>query len=143
MKTTTQVRKSFKMGPHLDRSLLERSHFPHCKALDLQVRKATLYCSRLRISRTAAKPSLHHVRGIVCCTHSCGLQCHTPIVSFLTQPYPADQSGGNAAEGRRWAFEQTFERWQHQYQQCIPSHTHPSEFQCLCCLCSSLRPASG
>ena len=70
MKTTTQVRKSFKMGPHLDRSLLERSHFPHCKALDLQVRKATLYCSRLRISRTAAKPSLHHVRGIVCRTHS-------------------------------------------------------------------------
>ena len=35
---------------------------------------------------------------------------------------PADQSGGNAAEGRRWAFEQTFERWRHQYQQYIPSH---------------------
>ena len=29
------VRKSSKMGPHLDRILLQRSPFPHCKAVDL------------------------------------------------------------------------------------------------------------
>ena len=40
MKITTQVRKSSKMGPHLGRILLKRPHFPHCKAFDLQVRKA-------------------------------------------------------------------------------------------------------
>ena len=41
----------------------------------------TLYCSRLRISRTNAKPSLHHVRGIVCRTHSCGHLCQTSVWS--------------------------------------------------------------
>ena len=40
MKITTQVRKSSKMGPHLGHILLKRPHFPHCKAFDLQVRKA-------------------------------------------------------------------------------------------------------
>ena len=40
MKITTQVCKSSIMGPHLGRILLKRSHFPHCKAFDLQVRKA-------------------------------------------------------------------------------------------------------
>ena len=45
MKITTQVCKSSIMGPHLGRILLKRSHFPHCKAFDLQVRK-TLF--RLR-----------------------------------------------------------------------------------------------
>ena len=36
MKMTTQVRKSSKMCSHLDRILLKRSHFPQCKAFDLQ-----------------------------------------------------------------------------------------------------------
>ena len=43
------------------------------KKEDQKEEGVTLYCSRLRISRTNAKPSLHHVRGIVCRTHSCGL----------------------------------------------------------------------
>ena len=43
MKITTQVRKSSKMGSHFGRILLKRSHFPHCKAFDLQVRKA-IFC---------------------------------------------------------------------------------------------------
>ena len=40
MKIMTHVLKSSKMGPHLGRILLKRPHFPHCKAFDLQVRKA-------------------------------------------------------------------------------------------------------
>ena len=53
----------------------------------------------------------------------CEFVCtHVTVGEFAFWNNPADQSGGNAAGGRRWAFEQTFERWQHQYQQCIPSH---------------------
>ena len=40
MKKVTQVRNSSKMGPYLGRILLKRSHFPQCKAFDLQVRNA-------------------------------------------------------------------------------------------------------
>ena len=53
------------------------------KKEDQKEEGVTLYCSRLRISRTNAKPSLHHVRGIVCRTHTCGLLCQC-ILSCLS-----------------------------------------------------------
>ena len=55
------------------------------KKEDQKEEGVTLYCSRLRISRTNAKPSLHHVRGIVCRTHTCGLlsQCILSCLSSL------------------------------------------------------------
>ena len=70
-------------------------------------------------------PPLQNLNIVVCYGRSglCELVCtHVTVGEFAFWNNPADQSGGNAAEGRRWAFEQTFERWQHQYQQCIPSH---------------------
>ena len=56
------------------------------KKEDQREEGVTLYCSRLRISRTNAKPSLHHVRGIVCRTHTCGLLCSASyrVSSHLT-----------------------------------------------------------
>ena len=39
----------------------------------------TLCCSRLHLSRTEAKLSLHRVRGIVCCTHMCEHQCQSTV----------------------------------------------------------------
>ena len=46
----------------------------------------------------------------------CEFVCtHVTVGEFAFWNNPADQSGGNAAEGRRWAFEQTFECWRHQY----------------------------
>ena len=44
----------------------------------------TLCYSRLHLSCTEAKSSLHRVRGIVCRTHTCGLRYLTTLV---TQPY--------------------------------------------------------
>ena len=61
------------------------------KKEDQREEGVTLYCSRLRISRTNAKPSLHHVRGIVCRTHSCGLWCQCIVLclsSLYAMPCP-------------------------------------------------------
>ena len=47
----------------------------------------TLCYSRLLLSRTEAKSSLHRVRGIVCRTHVWTLMSGQCIVSLVTQPY--------------------------------------------------------
>ena len=47
----------------------------------------TLCYSRLLLSRTEAKSSLHRVRGIVCHTHVWTLMSVHDIVSLVTLPY--------------------------------------------------------
>ena len=44
-----------------------------------------------------------------------------PWWRLFTGVNPAD-SKGEAREGKWWSFEQSLERWRHQYQQFIPSH---------------------
>ena len=47
-----------------------------------------------------------------------------PWWRLFTGVNPAD-SKGEAREGKWWSFEQSLERWRHQYQQFIPSHPIP------------------
>ena len=59
---------------------------------------------------------------------------HSIVRSLRLRPWgrlfkgvnPANPKG-EAWEGKRWSFEQSLERWRHQYQQSIPSHPIPKK----------------